>query len=99
VPQHPSAAPDLIEEFRLRRWARLNYVPAEQRGEDLHPIVLNEMLLRDEEQRRLAEERSRRAGIVPLLDSPHVRLHGPHSAETGAAVTSENLSQSAFYYS
>jgi hypothetical protein len=40
---------DLIEELRLRRWARRNYVPAEQRGGEWHPIVLDEMLTRDRE--------------------------------------------------
>ena len=30
---------DLIEELRLRRWARENYVPLQARSESLHPIV------------------------------------------------------------
>ncbi len=34
---------DFIEELRLRRWARENYVPAEQRCDTLHPVVLDEM--------------------------------------------------------
>jgi hypothetical protein len=40
---------DFIEELRLRRWARLNYVPAEQRQHNWHPIVLEEMTRKDEE--------------------------------------------------
>jgi hypothetical protein len=40
---------DFIEELRLRRWARQNYVPAEQRQPSWHPIVLDEMGRKDEE--------------------------------------------------
>jgi len=34
---------DFIEELRLRRWARENYVPAAQRQLTWHPVVLEEM--------------------------------------------------------
>ena len=40
---------DLIEEFQLRRWARENYVPADQRNRSWHPVILEEMLRKDEE--------------------------------------------------
>ena len=40
---------DLIEEFRLRRWARENYVPAHDRSQTWHPIVLDEMRRKDAE--------------------------------------------------
>ena len=40
---------DLIEELRLRRWARENYVPNDQRLDDWHPVVLEEMQARDAE--------------------------------------------------
>lgn len=40
---------DPIEEMRLRTWARRNFVSAEQRDEDWHPIVLDEMLRIDRE--------------------------------------------------
>jgi hypothetical protein len=40
---------DLIEELRLRRWARENYVPSEQRSRSWHPVILEEMLRKDEE--------------------------------------------------
>lgn len=42
---------DLIEELRLRRWARENYVPAGDRNENLHPVILDEMQRRDAEGR------------------------------------------------
>jgi hypothetical protein len=40
---------DFIEELRLRRWARENYVPEGRRAESWHPIVLEEMSRRDAE--------------------------------------------------
>jgi hypothetical protein len=41
---------DFIEELRLRRWARENFVPVEQRLPSWHPVVLDEMLRKDDEQ-------------------------------------------------
>ena len=41
---------DFIEELRLRRWARENYVPQHQRLSGWHPIVHEEMSARDVEQ-------------------------------------------------
>jgi hypothetical protein len=40
---------DLIEELRLRRWARENYVPADERSRTWHPVILEEMLRKDDE--------------------------------------------------
>ena len=40
---------DLIEELRLRRWARENYVPADERDGGWHPIILEEMRRKDGE--------------------------------------------------
>lgn len=40
---------DPIEEFRLRRWARENYVPPSQRDRAWHPIVHEEMGRKDGE--------------------------------------------------
>lgn len=44
-----TAEVDFIEELRLRRWARENYVPVDGRDHDWHPIVLEEMNRKDEE--------------------------------------------------
>lgn len=38
---------DLVRELRLRQWARQHYVPVEKRQAGWHPIVLEEMQLRD----------------------------------------------------
>ena len=40
---------DFIEELRLRRWARENYVPADERDSGWHPIILEEMRRKDGE--------------------------------------------------
>jgi hypothetical protein len=40
---------DFIEELRLRRWARQNYVPPEQRDSSWHPVVHDEMDRKDVE--------------------------------------------------
>lgn len=49
---------DFIEELRLRRWARENYVPPEKRSNNWHPIVHEEMEKKDTET------------ITPILASP-----------------------------
>ncbi len=38
---------DLIEELKLRRWAREHYVPRSQRERNWHPVVLDEMERKD----------------------------------------------------
>lgn len=40
---------DFIEELRLRRWARENYVPREQRQASWHPVIHDEMVKKDAE--------------------------------------------------
>jgi len=40
---------DFIEELRLRRWARENYVAPEQRSHKWHPVVREEMEKKDNE--------------------------------------------------
>ena len=40
---------DFIDELRLRRWARENYVLADERNQTWHPIILEEMRRKDGE--------------------------------------------------
>jgi len=40
---------DLIEELKMRRWARENYVPKDERPHSWHPIVHEEMEKKDYE--------------------------------------------------
>ena len=52
---------DFIEELRLRRWARENYVPDGQRQRSWHPVVLDEMTRKD---RELATSGALQSGTV-----------------------------------
>ena len=40
---------DFIEELRLRRWARENYVSRDRRELSWHPVILDEMDRKDTE--------------------------------------------------
>ena len=40
---------DFIEELRLRRWARENYVPPGERKHTWHPVIQEEMEKKDHE--------------------------------------------------
>jgi len=44
-----TAEVDFIEELRLRRWARENYVPVDSRSRSWHPVILDEMARKDED--------------------------------------------------
>jgi hypothetical protein len=47
---------DFIEEIRLRRWARENYVPADERDDAWHPVILEEMHAKEIEQGAIDDE-------------------------------------------
>ena len=47
----PTTEIDFIEELRLRRWARENYVPQTKRDGAWHPIIHDEMLRKDRDMR------------------------------------------------
>jgi len=40
---------DLIDEIRLRTWARKHYAPVSERDDNWHPVVLDEMIRKDAE--------------------------------------------------
>lgn len=40
---------DFIEELKMRRWARENYVPRDKRQRTWHPVVHDEMEKKDHE--------------------------------------------------
>jgi hypothetical protein len=50
MPSSVGAEVDLIEELRLRRWAREHYVPRDRREATWHPVILDEMDRKDLEQ-------------------------------------------------
>jgi hypothetical protein len=43
----PTTEIDFIEELKLRRWARENYVPQPSRDRGWHPVILDEMGRKD----------------------------------------------------
>ena len=71
---------DAVMELRLRRWARQNYVPADRRRDTWHPIVLDEMRIRDEEQSIHSIRPGGMMAYVPLMpDTIRVR-HDAHGS-------------------
>lgn len=88
----PTADPvDLLEELRLRRWARENYCYAEARQVSWHPIVHEEMRLRDAEGlsesdiRMLAEDEP----LAPPTDSTVLSDSPDAEVTTEAADTTD----------
>ncbi len=83
-----SAVLDLVEELRLRRWARENYVAGEIRDPAWHAVIHDEMGRRDAE--LITPVLCRRQEIVPLPpgalsgDVSH-GLRGPLGAAAYAA--------------
>ena len=80
-----TASTDLVEELRLRRWARENYVPPNRRDELWHPVVLDEMQRRDREAVESDGYAEIARRIVPLVPENGWRLHGPHAETVRAA--------------
>ncbi len=75
---------DLIEELSYRRWARENYMPAEQRDAGWHPVILHEMACRDQE---LAEQFHREDMMSTAVSQVFVPLvptitHFVHPSQT-----------------
>lgn len=71
-------ASDLIEELRLRRWARENYVAAEHRDPCWSAIVLHEMRCKDAELEQSAWHAPTGLRAVPLIPDTGWRLHEAH---------------------
>jgi hypothetical protein len=70
---------DPVEELRLRRWARENYLPAAQRRPEWHPVILDEMLARDDELRIARVESARRNDVARTIrPARYFVLHGSH---------------------
>jgi hypothetical protein len=79
-------ATDLVEELVLRRWAREHHVPAESRDGTWHPVVLEEMRLKDRELEESAACALSGRRIVPLVPESDWILHGPHPEPSQTAV-------------
>lgn len=73
-----SFSADLVEELRLRRWARENYVPLARRDRTWHSIVLDEMQRKDQELAAAETYSEIARRIVPLFPEEGMNLRGPH---------------------
>ena len=60
---------DLVDELRLRRWARMNYLPADRRSDAWHPVILDEMQVQDREN-KIAPRAPKWLSHVPHIESP-----------------------------
>ena len=78
MPFVPGIATDPVEELRLRRWARENYVPVESRDQAWHSVVLDEMRRKDQEQAAADDYSAVARRIVPLAPDHGRLLRGPH---------------------
>lgn len=74
--QPANAEIDVIEELRIRRWARENYLPLAARDPRLHPLVLDEMGRKDRELAESLGRTGRAFAYVPLAPDEHLR-HDP----------------------
>src|SRR6476646_10110323 len=80
IPMQPASrvSADPVEELRLRRWARENYVPIEYRDSTWHAVVLDEMQRKDQEQSAVDWYAEVARRIVPLAPDHGHLLRGPH---------------------
>jgi hypothetical protein len=85
---------DLVEELRVRQWARRNWVPETLRDLRWHPVILEEMHVRDQE---LSEHQACAARMVPIAADSR-KLPAPHFLQTPArhAIPSEAADVSEF---
>lgn len=90
-----AAAPlDLVEELRLRRWARLNYAPSSERDPQWHPVVHEEMDRKESELASAIEE-SLGDRYVPLAPQPGV--HAAHRPSPPRFLATPRQSQELHY--
>lgn len=69
---------DIVKELRLRRWAREHHVPEEERRASWHPVVLDEMGLKDDEMLIRHRSRGPVSSFVPLVPTSIQRVHRRH---------------------
>jgi len=82
--ENQSASTNAIAELRLRRWARLHYVPEGTRSqESWHPVVLDEMRRKDQELQAQETLNSLASTYVPLAPCAIPGLHQPHEKRVG----------------
>lgn len=68
---------DIVKELRLRQWARRHYVSPAERSPSWHPVVLDEMALRDAELQSPAVQTA--SSFVPLPPARYHEIHAGHA--------------------
>ena len=86
---------DLVDELRLRRWARLHFTSVDQRNPRWHPVVLDEMRLKDEELESQASDSAGRRYVPIAPEVPDV--HSSHPVTPPRFLASPNR-VSEFHY-
>ncbi|HLJ11396.1 MAG TPA: hypothetical protein VKU82_09405 [Planctomycetaceae bacterium] len=86
MPHASRISTDFVEELRLRRWARENYVPSARRDRNWHTVVLDEMHRKDEELAAAESYSELARRIVPLAPERGQVLRGPHAEPVRAPV-------------
>ena len=86
MPLATNATTDLIEELRLRRWARENYAPAADRDSTWHPIVIDEMNQRDLEEADSVEDMPSDPHVLFPLPESRWTLHDSHIEHMRSAI-------------
>jgi len=87
---------DFVEELRLRRWARINHVPPDDRDLSWNAIILDEMARRDEE----IDDETRNlpfAGIAPIGEQ-RPKFHSAHDEGTGPRFLASPQRSGELYY-
>lgn len=82
---------DIIRELQLRRWARINFVPASMRNVAWHPVVHEEMQKRDEELAEQIRSRPSSLGFVPLPPTFISRIDAGHESPGRLAIAGRAL--------
>ena len=77
--QQNDADVDLIDELRMRGWARANHIPADQRPESWHPIILDEMRRMDIDDALRAAPASIGSAYVPVVPTSVYMVHPGHT--------------------
>ncbi len=77
----------IVKELRLRRWAREHHVPTDERSSTWHPIVLDEMRRKDDEDLIRSRSRGPVSSFVPLVPTVIQRMRPPRTASNALVAT------------
>ncbi len=88
----------MMLEWRLRRWARENYVPPHERGQvDWHPVVWDEFVRIDAERERAGQPHGRAVAEPERTSTragfPRTQSHSVQTAMSGAEADADATSE------